>query len=126
MSSNHQSVWLILAVLLVSVTGVSAQEELAYAEYRAIAQSAITLHHCAMFEPLEGQPGMMFVIGDKFGKLNVFWIRAGRDHERVWVSRQLEGNADEVLVAGRRREAGRHGRPVPAATSPMAREDLLA
>jgi hypothetical protein len=99
MSSNHKSAWLILAVLLVAASGVSAQEELAYAEYRAIAQSAITLHHCAMFEPLDGQPGMMFVIGDKFGKLNVFWLRAGQDHERVWVSRQLEGNADEVLVA---------------------------
>jgi hypothetical protein len=80
------------------VPGAGAQEELSYAEYRAIAQVAITQYHCAMFEPLQGEPGMYLALGDKFGKVNVFRLNGGQDHDRVWASRQLDGNPEEVLV----------------------------
>ena len=87
-----------LAVAIVMAGAASAQEELTYGDYRAIAQAAITLDHCAMFEPLEGDPGMLLAIGDKFGKVNVFRLNAGTARERVWASRQLDGNPEEVLV----------------------------
>jgi len=88
----------VLAVVVLA-GAACAQGELTYAEYRAIAQNAITLWHCAMFEPLDGETGMNLVIGDKFGKINVIHLDHGRQHERVWFSRQLDGNAEEVLVA---------------------------
>jgi hypothetical protein len=89
-----------LAVLLLASAGPAAgQEELTYREYDAIAQTARNLLHCAMFEPLGGEVGMHLVIADRYGKLNVFRLNGGEAHERVWVSRQLDGNAEEVLAA---------------------------
>jgi len=89
-----------LMVVALLVPGiVRAQEELSFDEYQAIGQTAITLHHCAMFEPVEGEPGMLLVIGDKFGKVNVYRLNGGTDHDRVWASRQLDGSPEEVLVA---------------------------
>ncbi len=90
---------LLFVVLLLVAAAVPAQDELSYAEYRAIARTATNLHHCAMFEPLDGESGMHLVIGDKFGKLNVYRLNPGGEHERVWTSRQLEGSPEEVLVA---------------------------
>lgn len=89
---------LVLAVFLLPAAA-SAQEELTYAEYRTIAQADFTLWHCAMFEPLDGETGLNLVIGDKFGKINVFRLNHGKQHERVWLSRQLDGNVEEVLVS---------------------------
>lgn len=89
-----------LMLVMLVVAGVAgAQEELSYDGYRAISQTAITLHHCAMFEPVDGEPGMNLVIGDKFGKINVYRLNGGADHDRVWASRQLDGSPAEVLVA---------------------------
>ena len=90
---------LIVVALLLAGSVACAQEELTYVEYQAISQTAITLHHCAMFEPVEGEPGMLLVIGDKFGKINVFRLNGGTDHDRIWASQQLDGNVEEVLVA---------------------------
>lgn len=89
-----------LALLLIAASDpVAAQEELSYQEYDAIARASYNLLHCDMFEPLGGEVGMYLVIADRYGKLNVYRLLAGREHERVWVSRQLDGNAEEVLAA---------------------------
>jgi len=90
---------LLLAISFLSTTVSFAQEELAYEEYHGIARTAITMHHCAMFEPLDGQAGMHLVIGDKFGKVNVYRLNGDGDHSRIWASRQLEGSPEEVLIA---------------------------
>ena len=98
MHRSRPQVGLLFLSLLVAA-GAGAQEELSFDEYRAIAQTANTLHHCAMFEPVEGEPGMYLAIGDKFGKVNVYRLNHGTDHDRVWASRQLDGSPEEVLVA---------------------------
>ena len=89
-----------LALLLIAASGpVAAQDELSYQEYDALARAAYNLLHCDMFEPLGGEVGMHMVIADRYGKLNVYRLLAGSEHERIWVSRQLDGSAEEVLVA---------------------------
>jgi len=92
---------LLLGLMLMSAGSALAQSEseLTYAEYRAIAQTAVQLKHCAMFEPLDGEVGMNLVVGDRFGKLNVFRMLPGDQRELVWTSRQLVGAVMEVLVA---------------------------
>ncbi|MDD5718153.1 MAG: hypothetical protein PHQ53_00525 [Candidatus Krumholzibacteria bacterium] len=84
--------------LLPASAPAAAPDELTYREYRAISRVAERLLCCAMFEPLDGEPGMYLVLGDRFGKLNVYLLHGGGRHERVWVSQQLDGNAEEVLV----------------------------
>jgi hypothetical protein len=96
------AVALVAAVLLLGDRSAPAQpgsDELSYAEYRAVIRVAEQLQRCAMYEPLDGQSGLHLVLGDRFGKLNVYRLRHGRQHERVWSSQQLDGNAEEVLVA---------------------------
>lgn len=91
--------FLLLACLTASTLPAFAQDELSYGEYRQILRVAEQLQRCAFFEPLDGEPGLYLVLGDRFGKLNVVYLRGDGEHERVWVSKQLDGNAEEVLVA---------------------------
>jgi hypothetical protein len=88
-----------LVLLLLLAVSAVAQTELSYEEYRAIARAAIQLEHCAMFEPLDGEVGLHVVVGDRFGKLNVYHYAPGGQRERIWTSRQLDGAPEEVLVA---------------------------
>lgn len=88
-----------IALLILAPLAVTAQSELSYGEYQAIARAAIQLQRCAMFEPLDGEAGMNLVVGDRFGKLNVFRLLAGGQRQQVWTSRQLDGAVEEVLVA---------------------------
>lgn len=88
----------VLLALMVGTAPAQPGPELTYEEYRAIARTANQLKHCAMFEPLDGEAGMNLVVGDRFGKLNVFRLRPGDQRELVWTSRQLVGNVMEVVV----------------------------
>jgi len=88
---------LVSALVLLAPVAAVAQDELTYDEYDAIAQTAHRLKHVDMYEPVEGEPGMNLVIGDKFGQIDVFYLQPGGESERVWKSRQLAGSAREVL-----------------------------
>ncbi len=99
---RHRFVLLLLPFVLVTLVpapATAAPDELSYAEYRAIIRVAEQLQRCTMYEPLDGESGLNLVIGDRFGRVNVYRLRAGRQRERVWASQQLDGNAEEVLVA---------------------------
>jgi hypothetical protein len=89
-----------VAVGAIAPPVASAQEELSYAEFRAISRTAERLLHTTMFEPLEGQNGMYFALGDRFNRVNVYRI-TGDTSERVWRSQSLSGNVDELLVIDR-------------------------
>lgn len=89
---------LVLALGLPALAQSSA-DELTFAEYRSIIRVAEQFLRCAMFEPLDGESGLNLVIGDRFGKINVYRLRGGGRRERVWSSQQLDGNAEEVVVA---------------------------
>lgn len=84
--------------LLVAIPPAVAQQELSYDEYRGIIRVAENLQRCAMFEPLDGEPGLYLVVGDRFGKLNVYYLIGGGGRDLVWTSSSLDGNAEEVLV----------------------------
>lgn len=98
MRRGHPSRVLVAVLMITVAAGATAQEELTYEEYRAIAGASVQLLRCAMFEPLDGESGMMLVVGDRFGKLNAYAIKPGGQRERVWTSRQLDGAPEEVLV----------------------------
>ena len=85
--------------LFCPVTCRALSGELTYTEYRAVFRVAEQLQRCAMFEPLDGEPGLNLVIGDRFGRINVYRIHSGLQRERVWSSHNLDGSAEEVLVA---------------------------
>ncbi len=88
-----------LAVFLWSGPGsLQAQGELTYSEYRALSWAADRLDHVTMFEPIHGEEGMLFAIGERFGTVQVS-IMDGRGVRRVWKSIQLSGIPDEVLTA---------------------------
>lgn len=89
----------VLAVIVCFGVAAEAQTELSYGEYRDIAKVAHCLRHCAMFEPLDGEPGMFLAVGDRFGKVNVYRMLPGQQHERVWMSRSLDSAAEEILIA---------------------------
>jgi len=77
-----------------------AQQELNYAEYRALSRAAERLLHVTMFEPLEGQTGMYLALGDRYNRVNVYQV-TGDDGQRVWRSQSLSGNVDELIVIDR-------------------------
>lgn len=92
--------WLlpVLAGLL-APSGAPGAAELSYHEYREVIRVAEQIQRCAMFEPLDGEEGLNLVVGDRFGKINVYRLLGGGQRERVWTSQQLDGSAEEVLVA---------------------------
>lgn len=75
-----------------------AQPELTYDQYREIAQASNRLNHVVAFEPLQGEPGMYFAIGERFGTVQVVKVD-GRGGQRVWRSNQLDGFPVELIVA---------------------------
>ena len=89
---------LTLLILLGSVAPATAQDELSYEQYRAIAWSAARLDHLAAFEPLHGEPGMYTALAERFGTVIVLKHTA-RGSQRQWKSNQLSGVPEEVMVA---------------------------
>lgn len=75
-----------------------AQAELDYEQYRTLAWAADRMDHLAKFEPLQGEPGMFFAIGERFGTVQVARYD-GRGVERVWKSIQLSGVPQEVITS---------------------------
>lgn len=73
--------------------------ELTYAEYRRITEATYRLKHTTMYEPIDGEPGMNVVVGDRFGQINVYHLQPGGSSNRLWKSRPLAGAIEEVLVA---------------------------
>ena len=93
-------VLLSLLVLLTGgvVTSARAQNDLSYTQYRNLSWAADRMGHLAQFEPIHGEPGMFFAIGERFGTVQVVKID-GRGAERVWKSNQLSGVPEELLTA---------------------------
>lgn len=90
---------LTVLVLVMLVTGTAtAQGELSYRQYRALAWAADRMDHLAMFEPLHGEQGMYLAIGERFGTVQVFKYD-GSTVNRVWKSIHLSGIPEELLVA---------------------------
>lgn len=89
---------LVLPLLLLLPVGAAAQNELSYDQYRELAQAAYRMDHLVLFEPLQGQSGMYFAFGERFGTVQVVKVD-GRGGERVWRSNQLDGVPVEVIAA---------------------------
>ncbi|HPF71098.1 MAG TPA: hypothetical protein PLQ13_10530 [Candidatus Krumholzibacteria bacterium] len=88
-----------VSVLLLARAGAApAQPELTYEQYRGLAWAADRLDHVAKFEPLDGEPGMMVAVAERFGTVQVYKAD-GRGVSRVWKSIRLSGIPDEVLAA---------------------------
>ena len=87
----------VLGGLLAGVP-VRGQDELSYQQYRELSWAADRLAHVAQFEPIHGETGMYFALGERFGTVIVVKLDA-RGRERVWKSNQLSGVPDEVLTA---------------------------
>ncbi len=75
-----------------------AQNELSYAEYRNLSWAANRLDHLAQFEPIHGEAGMFFAIGERLGTVQVLKLD-GRGPQHIWKSNQLDGLPEEVLTA---------------------------
>ncbi len=90
----------VTALLAVAVASAPAraQTELSYRQYRDLTALAEAFDHVAQFEPMQGEPGMFFVVAERFGTVQV--LKAdGRGVRVVWKSNQLAGVPVEVLVA---------------------------
>lgn len=77
---------------------VRAEGELSYSQYRTLSWAADRINHVAKFEPLHGEEGMYFAIGERFGTVQVAKMDA-QGVSRVWKSIQLSGIPDEVITA---------------------------
>jgi hypothetical protein len=87
-----------LLSLAVVASPLRAQSELSYRQYRDLARLADGFDHVAEFEPMQGEPGMLFAVAERFGTVQV--LKAdGRGVRTVWKSNQLAGIPVEVLVA---------------------------
>jgi len=75
-----------------------AQNELSYNQYRDLSWAADRIDHFAKFEPIHGEEGMFFAIGERFGTVQIVKID-GRGASRVWKSNQLSGVPQEVITA---------------------------
>ena len=84
-------------VVLAGTTVVQAQQELTYDEFRQITTTSNRLRPVTSFEPLEGETGMYFVLGDRFNRVHIYHMTQG-ESTRVWKSRQLNGFVLEILV----------------------------
>lgn len=87
-----------LAAVLWLPLGPAQAQELSYDDYRTLSWAANRIDHISMFEPIHGEEGMYFAIGDRFGTVQVTKMDA-QGMSRVWKSIQLSGIPDEVLTA---------------------------
>jgi len=84
-------------LIWLSAGSVWAQGELSYDQYRALDWAADRMNHLAQFEPIHGDPGMFFAIGERFSTVQVVKVDGG-GAQRVWKSNQLNGVPQEVLA----------------------------
>jgi hypothetical protein len=77
---------------------VLAEGELSYDQYRKLSWAADRMNHLSMFEPIHGEEGMLFAIGERFGTVQVGKMDA-QGVTRIWKSIQLSGIPDEVITA---------------------------
>lgn len=94
---------LLIAGLLGTLVGscplvARAQDELSYTQYRELSWTADRINHMAKFEPIHGEKGMLFAIGERFGTVQVVKMDAAGSR-RVWKSNQLSGVPNEVITA---------------------------
>lgn len=85
-------------IIWLSAGAVWAQGELSYEQYRALGWAADRMDHLAQFEPIHGESGMYFAIGERFSTVQVVKVDA-RGAKREWKSNQLDGVPQEVLAA---------------------------
>jgi len=92
--------WLAVAVLmLVASAGTAlAQNELSYPQYRALNWAAQRIDHLAEFEPVHGETGTLFAVGERLGTVHVIKVD-GRGMQEIWKSNQLRGVPEEVITA---------------------------
>lgn len=89
----------LVALVLVLVPGAAwAQGELTYEQYQELARASYRMNHLTVFEPLQGESGMYFALGERFGTVQVVKVD-GRGGQRVWRSNQLDGAPVEVITA---------------------------
>ena len=93
-----------LAICVVGLTCCSlaglaqAQGELSYTQYRNLSWAANRINHFAQFEPIHGETGMLFAIGERLGTVLVIKMD-GQGASQVWKSNQLSGIPEEVITA---------------------------
>jgi len=86
-------------VMVLLVFGVGqAREDLSVGEREAITSVTFSMDRLGMFASDGKEPGLFLVVGDGFGKVNVDRLNGRSDHRRVWASRRLQGNPQEVIV----------------------------
>ncbi len=88
----------VVAFLWSGPQAVRAEGELSYTQYRTLSWAADRINHVAKFEPIHGEAGMFFAIGERFGTVQVAKMD-GQGVSRVWKSIQLSGIPDEVITA---------------------------
>jgi hypothetical protein len=71
---------------------------LTYSHYNTLSWAADRMDHLAKFEPIHGEEGMFFAIGERFGTVQVAKV-SGQGVTRVWKSIQLSGVPDEVITS---------------------------
>lgn len=96
-SRKLPALFLILAVVALP-SAVLGQPELNYDQYQSLLWAAERLDHVCQFEPIHGEAGMFFAIGERFGTVQVARYDA-RGVERVWKSIPLSGIPQEVLAS---------------------------
>lgn len=91
--------WLpVFLLACVPVAVAAADNELSFRQYRELARLAEGFDHVAMFEPLQGEAGMLVAIAERFGNVMVFKLD-GKGARTIWKSDQLAGIPEEVIVA---------------------------
>jgi len=78
-------------------SAAGAQDELNYNQYQELSWTAHRLDHMSQFEPIHGETGMFFAIGERLGTVQVVKVD-GNGMSNVWKSNQLRGVPEEVLT----------------------------
>ena len=88
----------VAALLWTGPQAVYAEGELSYTQYRSLSWAADRINHIAQFEPIHGEAGMLFAIGERFGTVQVAKMD-GQGVQHIWKSIQLSGVPEEVLTS---------------------------
>lgn len=88
-----------VAALIVAAGTAGAEPGLTEAESLAIDRVGHGLVRTAVYDAVDGGPDRFLVLGDRFARLSVYRMSPGGERERVWFSRSLAGNVQEVVAA---------------------------
>ncbi len=86
---------LLLVISMVSLLAPAGAAE----PIHAVDRVAFGLQRGTVFEVPGDDTNRFLVLGDRFARLSVYRIGAGSERGRIWSSRALDGNVEEVLVA---------------------------